>query len=169
MRDTLKYNGSYVKFPSATVTQAGEFNGRVDWSVNQGGSRMYVYDTSLRFRNDHAIGAEGYIPSYNARRIDGEDGLFAAPASGANVDISGFVNYVGDDPDGLVPDGNGALSINPFEDGVVWLNETRFVDGQDVGGTTFSWPNDLVVNGLPPVFSNIMLSDSSITSTDGDR
>ena len=162
----LKYNGSYVKFPSATVTQAGEFNGRVDWSVNQGGSRMYVYDTSLRFRNDHAIGAEGYIPSYNARRIDGEDGLFAAPASGANVDISGFVNYVGDDPDGLVPDGNGALSINPFEDGVVWLNETRFVDGQDVGGTTFSWPNDLVVNGLPPVFSNIMLSDSSITSTD---
>jgi hypothetical protein len=40
------------------------------------------------------------------------------------------------------------------------------VDGQDVGGTTFSWPNDLVVNGLPPVFSNIMLSDSAITSTD---
>lgn len=162
----LQYNGAYVKFPSSTVTQAGEFNGRVDWSVNQGGSRMYVYDTSLRFRNDHAVGAEGYIPSYNARRIDGEDGSFVAPASGANVDISGFVNYVGDDPDGLVPSGNGALSINPFEDGVVWLNETRFVDGQDVGGTTFSWPNDLVVNGLPPVFSNIMLSDSSITSTD---
>ena len=162
----LKYNGAYVKFPAATVTQAGEFSGRVDWSVNQGGSRMYVYDTSLRFRNDHAVGAEGYIPSYNARRIDGEDGPFVAPASGANVDISGFVNFVGDDPDGLVPSGNGALSINPFEDGVVWLNEARFVDGQDVGGTTFSWPNDLVVNGLPPVFSNIMLSDSAITSTD---
>ena len=125
----LQYNGAYVKFPSSTVTQAGEFNGRVDWSVNQGGSRMYVYDTSLRFRNDHAVGAEGYIPSYNARRIDGEDGPFVAPASGANVDISGFVNFVGDDPDGLVPSGNGALSINPFEDGVVWLNETRFVDG----------------------------------------
>ena len=162
----LKYNGAYVTFPSATVTQAGEFSGRVDWSVNQGGSRMYVYDTSLRFRNDHAVGAEGYIPSYNARRIDGEDGPFTAPASGANVDISGFINYVGDNPDALVPSGNGALSINPFEDGVVWLNEARFVDGQDVGGTTFSWPNDLVVNGLPPVFSNIMLSDSAITSTD---
>ena len=162
----LKYNGAYVKFPSTTVTQAGEFGGRVDWSVNKDGSRMYVYDTSLRFRNDHAIGAEGYIPSYNARRIDGEDGLFEAPASGASVDISGFVNYVGDDPDGLVPSGSGALSINPFEDGVVWLNETRFVDGQDVGGTTFSWPNDVVVNGLPPVFSNIMLSDSTVTSTD---
>lgn len=162
----LKYNGAYVSFPSATVTQAGEFNGRVDWSVNQGGSRMYIYDTSLRFRNDHAVGAEGYIPSYNARRIDDQDGLFVAPASGANVDISGFVNFVGDDPDGLVPSGNGALSINPFEDGVVWLNEARFVDGQDVGGTTFSWPNDLVVNGLPPVFSNIMLSDSAITSSD---
>ncbi len=162
----LKYNGAYVKFPSSTVTQAGEFNGRVDWSVNKDGSRMYVYDTSLRFRNDHAIGAEGYIPSYNARRVDGEDGPFVAPASGANVDISGFVNYVGDNPDALVPSGNGALSINPFEDGVVWLNEARFVDGQDVGGTTFSWPNDVVVNGLPPVFSNIMLSDSAITSTD---
>jgi hypothetical protein len=162
----LKYNGAYVKFPSTTVTQAGEFGGRVDWSVNKDGSRMYVYDTSLRFRNDHAIGAEGYIPSYNARRIDGEDGAFEAPASGASVDISGFVNYVGDDPDGLVPSGSGALSINPFEDGVVWLNENRFVDGQDVGGTTFSWPNDVVVNGLPPVFSNIMLSDSSVTSTD---
>jgi hypothetical protein len=162
----LKYNGAYVTFPSATVTQAGEFSGRVDWSVNQGGSRMYVYDTSLRFRNDHAVGAEGYIPSYNARRIDGEDGPFTAPASGANVDISGFINYVGDNPDALVPSGNGALSINPFEDGVVWLNEARFVNGQDVGGTTFSWPNDLVVNGLPPVFSNIMLSDSAITSTD---
>lgn len=162
----LKYNGAYVKFPSATVTQAGEFGGRVDWSVNLGGSRMYVYDTSLRFRNDHAIGAEGYIPSYNARRIDGEDGAFVAPASGASVDISGFVNYVGDDPDALVPSGSGALSINPFEDGVVWLNEARFVDGQDIGGTTFSWPNDVVVNGLPPVFSNIMLSDSAVSSTD---
>ena len=43
----LKYNGAYVSFPSATVTQAGEFSGRVDWSVNQGGSRMYVYDLSL--------------------------------------------------------------------------------------------------------------------------
>jgi hypothetical protein len=169
LESLLKYNGAYVTFPSATVTQSGEFNGRVDWSVNKDGSRMYVYDTSLRFRNDHAVGAEGYIPSYNARRIDGEDGPFVAPASGANVDISGFVNFIGDhrnDPDGLEPSGNGALSINPFEDGVVWLNEARFVDGQVVGGTTFSWPNDLVVNGLPPVFSNIMLSDSAITSTD---
>ena len=64
---------------------------------------------------------------------------------------------------------NKGATINPFEDGVVWLNETRFVDGQDVGGTTFSWPNDVVVNGLSLVFSNIMLSDSSITSTDSDK
>ncbi|MBO6584589.1 MAG: lamin tail domain-containing protein [Gracilimonas sp.] len=156
------YNGAYVKINSATVSNVAQGN-RVDWAINKDGSRIYVYDTSLRYRNDHAIGAEGYLPSYNARRIDpNQDGPFEAPASGANVDISGFVNYVGDDPDGLVPSGNGAFSINPFEDGVVWLNGVRNVDGQD----GFEWPNDLVVNGLPPVISNVSLSDSTITSSD---
>ncbi|WP_428235893.1 T9SS type A sorting domain-containing protein [Gracilimonas sp.] len=155
------YNGAYVKINSATVSNVAQGN-RVDWAVNKDGSRIYVYDTSLRYRNDHAIGAEGYLPSYNARRINAEDGLFEAPASGANVDISGFINYVGDDPDALVPSGNGAFSINPFEDGVVWLNGERNVDGVD----GFEWPNDLVVNGLPPVISNVSLSDSSVTSSD---
>lgn len=157
----FKYNGAYVSLPSATVSNVSQGD-RVDWAVNKNGSRIYIYDTSLRYRNDHAFGAEGYLPDYNARRIDGEDGPFEAPAAGANVDISGFVNYVGDDPDGLVPSGNGALSINPFEDGVVWLNESRFVDGQD----GFEWPNDLIVNGLPPVISNVVMSDSAVTSTD---
>lgn len=54
-----------------------------------------------------------------------------------------------------------------MEDGIVWLNEVRFVDGQDLGGgNTFSWPNDVEVLGLPPVFSNVMQSDSSVTSAD---
>ncbi|WP_421773498.1 lamin tail domain-containing protein [Gracilimonas sp.] len=157
----FKYNGAYVSLPSATVSNVSQGD-RVDWAVNKDGSRIYVYDTSLRYRNDHAVGAEGYLPDYNARRINGADGPFEAPAAGANVDISGFVNYVGDDPDALVPDDNGALSINPFEDGVVWLNETRFVDGEN----GFEWPNDLIVNGLPPVISNVALSDSAVTSSD---
>lgn len=157
-----KYNGAYVKLTSATVSNVGG-DDRIDWAVNKDGARIYIYDTSLRYRNDRA---NGYLPSYNYRRLTGEDGPFAAPAPGANVDISGFINYVGDDPDGLVPDGNGAFSINPMEDGVLWNNDTRFVDGEVYGGQEFSWPNDLVVNGLPPVVSNVALSDSAVTSSD---
>ena len=151
------YNGAYVKLISATVSNVGEGD-RVDWAVNKDDSRIYIYDTSLRYRNDRA----SYLPSYNFRRLQGEDGPFVPPAAGANVDISGFINYVGDDPDALVPSGNGALSINPMEDGVIWNGGTRFVDGED----GFSWPNDLIVNGLPPVVSNVALSDSSVTSSD---
>ncbi|MFV1882996.1 MAG: T9SS type A sorting domain-containing protein [Balneola sp.] len=163
------YIGSYVKFTSAIVSNVsfGDRNsgGRSDWALNQDGARIYIYDTSLRLRNDHAIGNEGYLIDYNARRLDDQDGEFVPPAAGANVDVSGFITYNGDDPDGLVPSGNGALSINPMEDGVVWLNNTRFVDGQDLGGgTIFSWPNDIIVNGLPAVFSNVALSDSNVTS-----
>lgn len=152
-----KYNGAYVKLTSATVSNIGEGD-RIDWAVNKDNSRIYVYDTSLRYRNDRAT----YLPSYNYRRLEGEDGPFQAPSAGANVDISGYINYVGDDPDGIVPADNGAFSINPFEDGVVWNNGTRFVDGVD----GFTWPNDVIVNGLPPVISNVVLSDSAVTSTD---
>ncbi|MBO6522614.1 MAG: T9SS type A sorting domain-containing protein [Balneolaceae bacterium] len=163
------YIGSYVKFNGAIVSNVsfGDRNsgGRSDWALNQDGSRIYIYDTSLRLRNDHAIGNEGYLVDYNARRLDSLDGEFVPPSAGANVDVSGFITYNGDDPDGLVPSGNGALSINPFEEGVVWLNNSRFVDGQDLGGgQIFSWPNDIVVNGLPAVFSNVALSDSNVTS-----
>lgn len=164
-----KYIGAYVKISGATVSNVafGDRNsgGRSDWAINEGGSRIYIYDTSLRLRNDHAIGNEGYLVDYNARRLDSLDGEFMPPSAGANIDISGYITYNGDDPDGLVPSGNGALSINPIEEGVVWLNGNRFVDGQDLGGgLTFNWPNDIVVNGLPPVFSNVALSDSAATS-----
>lgn len=126
------YIGSYVKFNGAIVSNVsfGDRNsgGRSDWALNQDGSRIYIYDTSLRLRNDHAIGNEGYLVDYNARRLDSLDGEFVPPSAGANVDVSGFITYNGDDPDGLVPSGNGALSINPFEEGVVWLNNSRFVE-----------------------------------------
>lgn len=155
-----KYNGAYVKIAGATVSNVS-LGGRPNWAINKDNSRIYVYDTSLRFRNDHAIGADGYLTDYNARRLDSLDGEFIPPASGANIDLSGYVNYVGDDPDGIV--GDGAFSINPFEDGVVWLNGNRFVDGEMVEGDVFEWPNDVVINGLPPVVSNVTLSDSSFT------
>lgn len=151
-----KYNSAYVKLASSTVSNVAQGN-RVDWAVNQNGSRIYVYDLSLRFRNDKNT----YPTSYNYRRTQ-EDGDFIAPAAGANVDLSGYVAYQGDDPDGLVPSGNGAFSIFPMEDGVLWLSGTRFVDGEN----NFEWNNDLVVNGLPPVISNVELSDSTVTSSD---
>lgn len=166
-----KYIGAYVKISGATVSNIalGTRNdgGRSDWAINEGGSRIYIYDTSLRLRNDHAIGNEGYLDDYNARRLDDQDGEFVPPVAGANVDLSGYITYNGDDPDGLVPSGNGALNINPFEEGIVWLNGTRFVDGEDLGGgNIFNWPNDIVVNGLPPVFSEIMFEDEDVTSED---
>jgi hypothetical protein len=155
-----EYNGAYVKINNAVVSNVST-GGRPNWAINENSSRIYVYDTSLRYRNDRVA----YIPTFNYRRA--EDGEFVPPAPGAVVNLSGFINLVGDDPDGNVTPGSQAFSINPFEDGVVWLNEVRFVDGQDLGGgETFSWPNDVEVLGLPPVFSNVMQSDSSVTSSD---
>lgn len=155
-----EYNGAYVKFNNAVVSNVST-GARPNWAVTQNSSRVYVYDTSLRYRNDRV----SYIPTFNYRRA--EDGEFVPPAPGAVVNLSGFINLVGDDPDANVSSGSQAFSINPFEDGVVWLNEVRFVDGQDLGGgETFSWPNDVEVLGLPPVFSNVMQSDSSVTSSD---
>lgn len=151
-----RYNGAYVKITSGTVSNVTQAD-RVDWAVNQDNSRIYIYDLSLRYRNDRGA---SYPDSWNKRR--GEDGDFIAPVSGANVDLSGFIGNQGDDPDGLVPSGNAALSIYPIEDGVLWLGGIRFENGVN----DFVWPNDLVVNGLPPVVSNAALSDSAVSSTD---
>ncbi len=161
-----EYNGAYVKVNNAVVSNVST-GGRPNWAINENSSRIYIYDTSLRYRNDRI----SYIPTFNFRRIDttftNPEPEFIPPAPGAVVNLSGFINYVGDDPDGNVVPGSGAFSINPFEDGVVYLNEIRFVDGQDLGGgQTFDWPNDVEVLGLPPVFSNVEQSDSSVTSSD---
>tara|TARA_Y100001935_G_scaffold253785_1_gene260902 strand:+ start:108745 stop:111978 length:3234 start_codon:yes stop_codon:yes gene_type:complete len=154
-----KYNGAYVKLSGATVSNVSTGD-RPNWAVSSNGSRIYTYDTSLRYRNDRVA----YLPTYNYRH--GDDPTFEPPSPGAIVDLSGFINLVGDDPDGNVTAGSQAFSINPMEDGVLWLNGTRYVTGDDLGGTTFTWPNDLVVIGLPPVFSEVSQSDSSVTSSD---
>ncbi len=155
-----KYNGAYVKVNGATVTNVS-VGDRPNWAITENSSRIYIYDTSLRYRNDRVA----YLESYNYRR--GDDPEFIPPSPGAVVNISGFVNVVGDDPDGNVAAGTEAFSINPFEDGVVWLNGTRYEDGDDLGGgAILNWPNDVEILGLPPVFSNVTLSDSSATSSD---
>ncbi|MFN1834821.1 T9SS type A sorting domain-containing protein [Balneola sp. MJW-20] len=156
-----KYNGAYVRLANSTVSNVSTGD-RPNWAVNSGGSRVYVYDTSLRFRNDRPT----YRTGYNWRHA--EDGDFVPPVPGANVDLSGFVVLNGDDPDGNNAADKSTFNINPFEDGVVWLNDTRFVDGQDLGGgQTFEWPNDLVVNGLPPALSQLTQTpESGVTSSD---
>lgn len=150
-----KYNGSYLKFTNAVVSNVS-LGDRPNWAVSAAGSRIYTYDTSLRFRNDRVA----YLPSYNFRQ--GEDPTFEPPSPGAIVDVSGFMTLSGDDPDGNVTAGEVAWSVSPFEDGILWLNGQRFVNGEN----GFTWPNDLVVLGLPPVFSNVAQSDSAVTSTD---
>lgn len=155
-----KYNGAYVKITNTTVSNVS-LGSRPNWAVSGNGSRIYVYDTSLRYRNDRP----NYLPSYNYRR--GEDPEFVPPAPGAIVNLSGFVNLVGDNPDGNVTAGSQAFSINPFEDGVFWLNGVRYEDGDDLGGgVVIDWPSDLEIVGLPPVFSEVFQSDSAVTSTD---
>jgi hypothetical protein len=155
-----KYNGAYVKLAGATVSNVSTGD-RPNWAVSNNGSRIYTYDTSLRFRNDRVA----YLPSYNYRH--GADAEFVPPSPGSIVDISGFINLVGDDPDGNVTAGSQAFSINPMEDGVLWINGTRFENGDDIGGgTLLEWPNDLTVIGVPPVFSEVAQSDSAVTSSD---
>ncbi|GAB5410118.1 MAG: hypothetical protein BalsKO_24830 [Balneolaceae bacterium] len=154
------YNGAYVKLTNAVVSNVSPGD-RPDWAVSNNGSRIYTYDTSLRYRNDRV----SYLPSFNYRRA--EDGAFVPPAPGATVNLSGYLNVNGgNDPDGVYG-ANTPFSISPFEDGVLWLNGTRFEDGDDIGaGLILSWPNDIELLGSPPLFSEVMLSDSSATKDD---
>lgn len=155
-----KYNGAYVKVTNAAVSNVS-LGDRPNWAVSNSGSRIYVYDTSLRFRNDRV----NYLPSYNYRH--GDDVTFEPPAPGAIVNLSGFVNMVGDNPDGNVTAGSQAFSINPFEDGYLWTGGERYADGETIPGVgVLNWPNDLEIVGLPPVFSEVSQSDSSVTSSD---
>ncbi len=167
-----KYNGSYVRFTGATVSNIS-LGTRVDWALNENGSRIYVYDISLRYRNDRQ---SGYLPGWNYRRLPGlegeEDGNFVPPVAGAVVNASGFLNLQGDDPDGLAAPGETLWSLSMFEDGILWTtddvtgNPLRCEDGQLCNGETLDWPSDLEIVGLPPVFSNAAQSDSSVTSSE---
>lgn len=167
-----KYNNAYIKVTGATVSNISIAD-RVDWAINENGSRVYLYDISLRYRNDRNL---GYLPSYNYRRLPGldggADGNFVPPAAGAVVNVSGFVNLQGDDPDATVAADQVSWSLSPFEDGVLWTvddntgDPLRCVSGETCNGEAFSWPNDLEVIGLPPSFANAALSDSTVTSSD---
>ncbi len=168
-----KYNGAYVKIENGSVSNVSTGD-RPNWAVNADGTRIYTYDTSLRVRNDRT---SGYLPSFNYRRQPGiggeEDGLFVPPVPGAIVNVSGFLTVNGDDPDGTIAANQTVFGINPFEDGVEWQEDInnagtyiRCVDGEMCNGSAFEWPNDIEVVGLPPVFSNVSQSDSSVTSSD---
>ena len=167
-----KYNNSYAKITGATVSNIS-VGSRVDWALNQNGSRIYMYDISLRFRNDRGL---GYLPGWNYRRLtgleDGSDGEFEPPVAGAIVNVSGFLNLQGDDPDGTVAADQISWSMSPFEDGVLWTTDDntgdplRCVDGELCNGETLNWPSDVEIVGLPPSFSNVTLSDSTVTSSD---
>ncbi len=169
-----KYNGAYVKIENGSVSNVSTGD-RPNWAVNADGTRIYAYDTSLRVRNDRTA---GYLPEFNFRRLPGldggEDGTFVPPVPGAIVNVSGFLTVNGDDPDGTVATDQNVFGLNPFEDGVRWTEDSenpgtyvRCVSGQScLGDANFTWPNDIEVVGLPPVFSNVAQSDSAVTSSD---
>ena len=147
-----KYIGSYVKISGATVTNVS-LGDRPNWALKQGNDLIYIYDTSLRYRNDRPI----YRTGYNYRRTD-----FTPPPAGATVDVSGFITLNNLDPDSKNASGMQSMSINPWDDGIVWLNDVKYENG--VNG--FTWPNDVVVVGYPPAFSNYTLSNQTPTSTE---
>ena len=168
-----KYNGAYVKITNGSVSNVSTGD-RPNWAINQGGTRIYAYDTSLRTRNDRTA---GYLPEFNYRRLNSElgtdDGTFVPPVPGAIVNVSGFLTVNGDDPDGTIAADQNVFGINPFEDGVEWQEDVnnpgtyiRCVDGETCNGSVHEWPNDIEVVGLPPVFSNVSQSDSAVTSSD---
>ena len=167
-----KYNGAYVKITGGSISNVSTGT-RPNWAINENGSRIYAYDTSLRVRNDRTA---GYLPSFNYRRLPGvgggEDGDFVPPVPGAIVNISGFLTMNGDDPDGTIAANQNVFGINPMEDGILWTvddntgDPLRCESGQTCNGVALDWPNDIEVVGLPPVFSNVAQSDSSVTSSD---
>jgi len=166
-----KYNNAYVRVTGATVSNIA-LGQRVDWAINENGSRMYMYDISLRYRNDRGL---GYLPGWNYRRLPGleggADGNFTPPPAGAVVNVNGFINLQGDDPDGTVAADQISWSMSPFEDGILWTTDDntgdplRCVDGELCNGETLNWPSDVEVVGLPASFSNASLSDSTVTTS----
>lgn len=159
-----KYANAFIEIYQAPVIARDAFDGsgnligRPNWVIAQNSASMYINDISLRFRNDKLI----YRNSYNYRR-ENEDGLFEPPAVGSVVKIQGFMtvdDFAGNI--GRITSGESAFKITPFEDGVLWFNGERFVDGEE----GFSWPNHLEVLGVGPAFSNFLQTpESGITST----
>jgi len=155
-----KYNAAYVKLENVQtrVVAVGE---RPDWAV-ESSSALVVSDFSLRYRNDWL---DNYRDGYNFRRSETTqgkqgrfgEGPFVPPAAGSIVNISGFVIIDSFDPFGFIENGREIFAINPFEDGVLWTQDsTKFVNGDDLGnGQIFEWPNDLEILSSPPQISNV--------------
>lgn len=150
-----KYSGAYVKIENATVVNVDLSSDRPVWALRKGDAIIYIYDTSLRYRNDRNI----YKTGYNWRRSaeqGGEDD-FVPPPPGALINVSGYITLNNFNIDNHFSSENGndaAFRINPWDDGVIWLNDEKFVDGVD----GFEWNNDLEVVGFPPAFENFTQS-----------
>lgn len=154
-----KYIGSYVKITNATVVNVS-LGDRPNWALKQGDNLIYIYDTSLRVRNDRST----YRTGYNYRH--GADGNFEPPPAGSVVNVSGYITLNTDDPDAKNASGLYSFTINPYDDGYVWLNGTRYKTGDQVGGQTLDWPNDIEIVSSPPSFTNYTVSSHTPTSTE---
>lgn len=145
-----KYAHAYVKLSNSTVQFADGPIARPNYAVKNNGTEHLIYsnDISLRFRNDRA----SYRSTYNTRRE--ADGEFAPPPAGARIDISGYM-VVNDfnPPFGNIETGQSIFKITPMDDGVLWVGDTRNVNGEN----GFTWPNDLTIIGFPPSFENVAL------------
>ncbi|MGF1670470.1 MAG: T9SS type A sorting domain-containing protein [Balneolaceae bacterium] len=160
-----KFNGMYIRIADATTTNT-TFDDRPNIRTNEGGSFVYNRDISLRYRNDRFNYREGY----NFRRSD-IDGEFTPPLDGSQINISGFLVIDNFNVDNHFETGTGAFFISPMEDGVVWLNNIRFENGQDLGGgEIFNWPVDLEVLAEPARIVEATLvpdpADGFLSSTD---
>lgn len=165
-----KYINRYVKFEGLEVIDVLENNtGRPRMVLSDGNTIIYMYDTSLRFRNDRGSGY-AYNPTteeglgYNWRRLGQDlDGPFVPPAPGSIVDISGYLLIDTFDPLSLNEVATqSALKIVPWDDGILWIE-----DGTDPEfRITEGWRNDLVVLGFAPLLDELTLAPAVVTSAD---
>lgn len=154
-----KYINRYVKVEGTTVVNSLQApTGRPWMYVGNEDVILPTTDTSLRFRNDRTAG--GYRTGYNYLRPS--ETPYAPPTPGSVVDISGFIVMNSFNVDNT---GANTYKIVPWDDGVVWVS-----DGEEVPSfirvTPEGWPNDLVVVGFPPEFTNFTISTQTPTSTE---
>lgn len=154
-----KYINRYVKVVGTTVVNSLQApTGRPWMYVGNEDAILPTTDTSLRFRNDRT--ASGYRTGYNFIRPSEDP--FSPPPPGSVVDISGFIVMNSFNVDAT---GANTYKIVPWDDGVVWVS-----DGEEnpnyIRLTPEGWPNDLVVVGFPPEFTNYSISTQTPTSTE---
>lgn len=155
-----KYQGQYIEMKDATIVNVVRNDtGRPNWAVKKGDALVYLYDVSLRYRNDRTQYREGY----NRRRT--EDAAFIPPNPGSRVNVSGFLALQGFSPNADID--TLIYQIAAWDDGVLWSENQatgellRFVDGVE----GFQWPVDLEVTVAAPFISDISLSDALPTSS----